>query len=114
MPANLCVFAILWLLLIGPVAELSKAGATVLHQGLNYSIDTWTPEEGLPQSSVIAMTQTRDGYLWLGTLNGLVRFDGVRFTVFNKGNSPGLPSNRITALYEDRDDDLWSARRMAR
>jgi ligand-binding sensor domain-containing protein len=47
------------------------------------------------------LLQSRDGYLWLGTLNGLVRFDGVRFTVFDENNTPGLPSSRIVHLFED-------------
>ena len=54
-----------------------------------------------------AIHQARDGYLWLATSDGLVRFDGVRFTVFNKSNSTGIGSNRLTCLYEDRQGDLW-------
>lgn len=67
----------------------------------------WTTEEGLPQNTVTSMVQTRDGYLWLGTFGGLVRFDGVRFTTFNTVNTPALRSNRIMALYEDGDGTLW-------
>jgi ligand-binding sensor domain-containing protein len=55
-----------------------------------FVIDSWTTENGLPQNSVLSIQQTPDGYLWLTTFDGLVRFDGVRFTVFNKANSPGL------------------------
>lgn len=69
--------------------------------------DVWNTEQGLPQNSVVNILQTRDGYLWLATPDGLVRFDGAQFTVFNSGNSPGLKSNRITALFEDRDGVLW-------
>ena len=73
-----------------------------------YRFDVWTAaDSGLPQNTVRAILQSRDGYLWVGTLDGLARFDGVRFTVFNKGNTPGLPSNRITALYEEAGGDLW-------
>ncbi|MEY4388090.1 MAG: hypothetical protein RLY20_3373 [Verrucomicrobiota bacterium] len=61
----------------------------------------------LPSRVVIATLQTRDGYLWLGTLNGLVRFDGNRFTVFDESNTPGLPSNPIVFLFEDRRGWLW-------
>ena len=53
--------------------------------------------------------QTRDGYLWLTTFDGLVRFDGVRFTVFNKSNSPGISNNRFVYLYEDAQGDLWAS-----
>ena len=72
-----------------------------------FTVDVWETESGLPQNSVIAMIQTRDGYLWLGTLNGLVRFDGMRFTVFDEGNTPGLSSSRIVSLFEDRQGRLW-------
>ena len=47
-------------------------------------------KEGLPQNTVLTMTQTRDGYLWVGTLAGLARFDGRRFTAFDPNNTPGL------------------------
>ena len=72
-----------------------------------FLVDVWGTEDGLPQSSVIALAQTRDGYLWLGTLNGLVRFDGKSFTRFNVNNTPGLPDNRIVFLFEDRHQALW-------
>jgi signal transduction histidine kinase/ligand-binding sensor domain-containing protein len=72
-----------------------------------YQFDLWNTDHGLPQNAVQALLQTRDGYLWLTTPDGLVRFDGVRFTVFNKGNTKGLRTNRLTALYEGRDGTLW-------
>src|ERR1700720_1247414 len=72
-----------------------------------YRIDDWQVEQGLPQSSVTSIVQTRDGYLWLGTFNGLARFDGVQFKVFNPNNAPGLPSSRILQLFEDRRGTLW-------
>jgi ligand-binding sensor domain-containing protein len=72
-----------------------------------YRFNVWTTENGLPQNSVRAILQTRDGYLWLATLDGLVRFDGVRFTIFNTMNSSGLKSNRIARLFEDDDGTLW-------
>lgn len=60
-----------------------------------YHLDVWTEREGLPQGSVQAITQTRDGYLWIGTRDGLARFDGVSFTVFRGETTPGLPANDI-------------------
>jgi ligand-binding sensor domain-containing protein len=73
----------------------------------DYSIDVWQTEQGLPQDSVTAIVQTRDGYLWLGTYNGLVRFDGVRFKIFDTSNTPELGDSRITSLFEDADGTLW-------
>ncbi|MDQ3652904.1 MAG: histidine kinase [Acidobacteriota bacterium] len=69
--------------------------------------DVWTTENGLPQNSVYSILQTRDGYLWFTTLDGLVRFDGVRFTVFYKGATKGISSNRFSTLFEDREGTLW-------
>jgi ligand-binding sensor domain-containing protein/signal transduction histidine kinase len=72
-----------------------------------YGHDVWQIEEGLPTGTVRAIEQTRDGYLWLGTYEGLARFDGVRFTVFDKANTPELKSDNITALHEDQTGTLW-------
>jgi signal transduction histidine kinase/ligand-binding sensor domain-containing protein len=73
-----------------------------------YRFDHWTTDDGLPHNSVHGILQTRDGYMWFTTNDGLVRFDGVRFTIFNKSNSPGLAGNRFGVVYEDRFGDLWA------
>lgn len=70
-------------------------------------MDKWNTSNGLPQNSIASVVQTRDGYIWLGTFGGLVRFDGVKFTVFNTLNVPELTSQRILALYEDQQGILW-------
>ena len=73
----------------------------------NYFIRAWQVENGLPQNKVTAVTQTRDGYLWLGTYGGLARFDGVQFRVFDDDNTPELHGNRVTSLFEEADGTLW-------
>ena len=73
-----------------------------------FSVDSWGTGQGLlPDDSVLALTQTHDGYLWLGTLNGMVRFDGIRFTVFDESNTTNLPSSKIRRLFEDSRSNLW-------
>jgi signal transduction histidine kinase/ligand-binding sensor domain-containing protein len=72
-----------------------------------FRVRAWTSEQGLPQNHIAAIKQTRDGYLWIGTWFGLARFDGVRFTVFNKLNTPELASDAISALAEDESGTLW-------
>ena len=81
------------------------AGAKAV--GPTYFLRVWNTDNGLPDNAVTAAVQTRDGYLWLGTYGGLVRFDGARFTVFNSANTPELQSDRITGLYEDGKGVLW-------
>lgn len=71
-----------------------------------YAHEVWTTKNGLPEADVMAILQTRDGYVWVGSEEGLARFDGVNFTVFDHRNSP-LPNNRIQALLEARDGSLW-------
>jgi ligand-binding sensor domain-containing protein/signal transduction histidine kinase len=68
-------------------------------------IRKWSTDNGLPQNTVNTIKQTRDGYLWLGTQEGLARFDGVRFKVF--GLQDGLPSVEVRAICEDPDGALW-------
>ncbi len=72
-----------------------------------YMHRAWSLQQGLPQSTVNAIVHTRDGYLWLGTQEGLARFDGVRFQVFNTQNVSQLKSNFIRILYQDRAGRLW-------
>ncbi len=72
-----------------------------------YVVDSWGLKNGLPDGSVISIIQTHDGYLWFGTLHGLVRFDGVAFSVFDEANTPGLNSSRIVRLFEDSRTNLW-------
>ena len=72
-----------------------------------YIQSLWNTESGLPQNSVHAVAQTPNGYLWLGTEEGLTRFDGVEFTTYNHANTPALPSDYVQALAVDRDGALW-------
>jgi ligand-binding sensor domain-containing protein len=67
----------------------------------------WVTENGLPQNTVQAIIQTSDGYLWIGTQEGLARFDGLTFTVFDKENTPAFKSNDIRFLHEDKQSRLW-------
>ena len=72
-----------------------------------FSNQLWLTESGLPQNTVQAITQTGDGYLWIGTQEGLARFTGTAFVVFDKENTPQFKSNDIRALLEDRTGTLW-------
>lgn len=89
---------------VPPAAALDPERAP--HQ---YRLDVWQPENGLPQGSVIALAQTADGYLWLGGYEGLARFDGVSFTVYDRTNTPALGDNNIFDLVEAADGSLWIA-----
>ena len=74
---------------------------------LPFSIQNWNAENGLPQNSVTGITQSIDGYIWISTHNGLVRFDGVSFKLFNTSNVPVLNSNLIRQLFSDAKGRLW-------
>ncbi len=69
--------------------------------------DHWTVEDGLPVNSINKIIQTSDGYIWLGTFDGLVRFDGVQFKVYKSAEYEGLPSNRIVDIIEASDGSIW-------
>ncbi len=73
----------------------------------NYGRQSWGMENGLPQNTVQALVQTRDGFVWLGTEAGLVRFDGNSFAVFDKNSTPALPGNDVRCLLETHDGALW-------
>lgn len=95
-------------------ASASPAGAVEYRMGSR----VFTSDDGLPQSGVNTVVQTRDGYLWIGTFGGLARFDGLAFTIFRgkptfdapvseSAPQAGPASDRILALYQDDRDWLW-------
>jgi ligand-binding sensor domain-containing protein len=71
--------------------------------------EVWTIEDGLPLSHLNGVIQPRDGYLWLASFDGLIRFDGARFTVFNTSTHPELPTNRFVSIVEGPDGSVWAA-----
>jgi signal transduction histidine kinase/ligand-binding sensor domain-containing protein len=73
----------------------------------NYARQSWAMESGLPQNTVQALAQTRDGFVWVGTEAGLARFDGVNFEVFDRNSTPALPGNAIRCLLAGADGSLW-------
>ena len=97
----LCLFALVLSAVAGP--EAASTGPFI--------VNSWSaengPDKGPPDNEIISVIQAHDGYLWLGTLHGLVRFDGIHFTLFDEMNTPGLSSDRIVFLFEDRRTNLW-------
>jgi ligand-binding sensor domain-containing protein len=73
-----------------------------------YRQDEWRRVPGLTQSRIRQILQTRDGYIWLATDGGLVRFDGAQFKVFNRQNTLEIRENQILSLFEDRNGNLWA------
>lgn len=97
---------------LGILTTVVTTAAAALEPGkalTQYVHDAWTDRDGLPQSYVQTILQTRDGYLWIGTQEGLVRYDGQRFTVFDERNTPGLPVSSVLAMAEGADGTLWLA-----
>ena len=99
---------------LATLAALLLAGSTSwpLHahpsqDDSDYVVTNWQTEQGLPENSATAMVQMPDGFLWFGTFNGLVRFDGQSFTVLDTSNTPELPSAGIVNLHLDRSGALW-------
>jgi signal transduction histidine kinase/sugar lactone lactonase YvrE len=86
-----------------PVSTYALSPAKALSQ---YSVTIWSQQQGLPQDTIRAITQTTDGFLWLGTDEGLARFDGYEFVAFGKDQG-GLPSNSVNVLAASPDGALW-------
>jgi len=94
-----------------PAPRPSSQPARVLAPDLvkRFRHDIWTQNEGLSGAAINAIAQTADGYLWLGTGDGLVRFGGAGFSRFRKSNAPQIVDNEITALAADTAGGLWVA-----
>jgi diguanylate cyclase (GGDEF)-like protein len=74
-----------------------------------YMLRTWGIVDGLPQMAVLDVFQSRDGYLWIATQEGIARFDGVRFTVFGKRGNRKLPGGAVVSIAQTSQGDLWFA-----
>jgi signal transduction histidine kinase/ligand-binding sensor domain-containing protein/DNA-binding response OmpR family regulator/HPt (histidine-containing phosphotransfer) domain-containing protein len=72
-----------------------------------YILDEWQTSDGLPENGAETIARTPDGYLWIGTQEGLGRFDGISFAAFDRASEPAMPSNYITVLFVDRTGRLW-------
>ncbi|HEY4305992.1 MAG TPA: two-component regulator propeller domain-containing protein, partial [Gemmatimonadaceae bacterium] len=72
-----------------------------------FAIQTWTTEDGMPQNIVTALLQTKAGYIWAATYNGIAQFDGESFRVFDSTHTAGLTNSRITSLFEDAKGTIW-------
>jgi ligand-binding sensor domain-containing protein len=73
-----------------------------------YTRRVWQTQDGLPENTVQAFAQTPDHYLWIGTSGGLVRFDGAKFVVFDRENTPEIRENSIFCLAVSHDGSLWA------
>jgi signal transduction histidine kinase/ligand-binding sensor domain-containing protein/ActR/RegA family two-component response regulator len=102
--ARIAVVCLLAVLAALPARALDPHVRVTQYHTLSFQI-----EQGLPQNSVQAILQSRDGYLWLGTQAGLVRFDGVRFVVFDRSNVSQFTRENVRALVEDRNGGIWIA-----
>lgn len=87
----------------------AQAADRTTNSTARYNVRVWQTDEGLPHNSVHAVTQTPDGYLWVGTREGLARFDGARFVPLEDAAAPELKHAWITALGVSRDGSLWIA-----
>jgi signal transduction histidine kinase/ligand-binding sensor domain-containing protein/CheY-like chemotaxis protein len=95
---------------VAAVCLLSAPPAAALdpeHGFRQVGVDAWSSLDGLPQNTVQAVLQSSDGYMWIGTQAGLVRFDGVRFVTHNSANTPQILHDDIQALAETPDSTLW-------
>ncbi len=95
------------LAICGLISAVLPAAGENFRPALSYISHEWQEEEGLPSQVVQAIAQTKDGYLWVGTKEGLARFDGTQFTTFGTNNTPELRSENINALCADQNGALW-------
>ena len=96
--------------LLGILFVAAAAPSLALNPALQptqYVLDNWQIADGLPQNTVQALARTPDGYLWIGTQEGLARYDGARFVVFEPGNESAISTKNITALHVDKAGTLW-------
>lgn len=95
------------MLISGWILSFGLVSAQPLSQSsfLNFKTTYWTTDDGLPGNSCVKILQDKDGFLWMGSFDGLVRFDGTRFITYNKSNL--LSSNFALTMASDNQGNLW-------
>jgi ligand-binding sensor domain-containing protein/signal transduction histidine kinase len=92
------------LLMVCGFAGIADASKPKVLPGSPYVVDVWDTADKLPDDTVLSVIQGHDGYLWVGTLHGVARFDGLHFTAFDESE---LAGSRIHQLFEDSRSNLW-------
>ncbi len=104
-PTTYAVFC--WLILAAVVLPLHLPAVSGFQAG-DYLVENWRVSDGLPIDNVFCFTQTPDGYLWIGTYAGLVRFDGLEFEVMESPSAPRLKNSLVWSLFAGQDGELWA------
>lgn len=108
-PVGLVVMLLVAIRVTPPLAVASEPEALPLSG--EYALRVFTKEQGLPENQVQCLLQSRDGFVWIGTRKGLARFDGVKFNVFDRSNTPFIESDDFRFLAEDVQGNLWASTR---
>lgn len=104
-----CIHSGLLLAIVLASGAVRVSGAAEQGSGYReFSARVWRTQNGLPENRVQAISGTPDGYLWIGTPGGLARFDGARFVVYNRANTPAFVDDSVSVLYTSSDGVLWA------
>jgi ligand-binding sensor domain-containing protein len=92
---------------LNSVAQKPFISEKSLDVNMDYVVETWNSENALPQNTVMRIFQAHNGFLWIATFNGLMRYDGKLFKLFNTLNTPGITNNSVKYIIEDKNNVLW-------
>lgn len=99
--------AVSFLLVLTGIAQPPLISEKSLQVNTSYVVQTWNSENGLPQNTVMRIFQAKDGFLWIATFNGLLRYDGQVFKLYNTSNAPGMANNSVKFIVQDINGVLW-------
>ena len=98
---------IFYICIFGFALVFSATANKISDEKINYHVNIWDSKTDLGNNTITVLLQDNIGYIWIGTPSGLLRFDGVHFTRFDKSNTPAIKSDHISTLYQDSDQTVW-------
>lgn len=104
---SVSMFVLLFILIFPDINAFSHDSLKSSKNISEYSHRSWDSRNGFLPYSINTILQTRDGYLWIGTDEGLVRFDGLEFSTYNTNNTKAFKTNNVSSIVEDKDGRLW-------